>query len=159
MEQIVKIEEKDGKLLVSARELHLFLESKQDFSTWIKARIDKYDLIEDVDYVTAPQIYGTVNGGTSTRTEYGLTVSCAKELSMVENNDKGKEARQYFIKCENKLKEVYTKFKSLDVIIKKQTSLGKLLDNILRMQKSGLLKDGAVLQAAHKACLDCGISG
>ena len=36
---------------VSARELHSFLESKQDFSTWIKSRIADYDFVENQDFV------------------------------------------------------------------------------------------------------------
>ena len=36
---------------VNARELHAFLESKQDFSTWIKNRIEKYDFVENQDFV------------------------------------------------------------------------------------------------------------
>lgn len=36
---------------VSARELHEFLESKQDFSTWIKNRIEKYEFVENADYL------------------------------------------------------------------------------------------------------------
>ena len=37
---------------VNARELHSFMESKQDFSTWIKNRIEKYDFVENQDYVS-----------------------------------------------------------------------------------------------------------
>ena len=102
---LIPINDNNGKKAVSARDLHAFLESKQDFSTWIKNRIEKYDLVENVDYVTAPQIYGTANGGHSTRLEYALTIDAAKELSMVEGNEKGKQARRYFIACEKKLKE------------------------------------------------------
>lgn len=104
MNELIKITDQNGKRAVSARELHSFLESKQDFSTWIKNRIDKYDLVENVDFVTAPQIYGTANGGYSTRIEYALTIDAAKELSMVEGNEKGKQARRYFLACEKKLK-------------------------------------------------------
>lgn len=104
MNELIKITDQNGKRAVSARELHSFLESKQDFSTWIKNRIDKYDLVENVDFVTAPQIYGTANGGHSTRIEYVLTIDAAKELSMVEGNEKGKQARRYFLACEKKLK-------------------------------------------------------
>ena len=105
MKDLIPISEHNGKKAVSARQLHAFLESKQDFSTWIKNRIEKYGLIKNQDYVTAPQIYGTANNGHSTRTEYALSIDCAKELSMVEGNERGKQARQYFIACEKKLKE------------------------------------------------------
>lgn len=100
LNELIPIEENDGKKAVNARDLHVFLESKQDFSTWIKSRIEKYDLIENVDFVAAPQIYGTANGGYSTRIEYVLTIDAAKELSMLEGNLKGKQARRYFIECE-----------------------------------------------------------
>ena len=36
MEELIKITESNGKKAVNARDLHEFLESKQDFSTWIK---------------------------------------------------------------------------------------------------------------------------
>ena len=39
------------------------------------------------------------------RIEYFVSVSMAKELAMVENNDKGSQARKYFIECEKQLKE------------------------------------------------------
>ena len=105
MNELIKITERDGCRAVSARELHQFLESKQDFSTWIKARIEKYGFVENQDFVTAPQIYGTANGGHSTRMEYALSVDMAKELSMVENNERGRLARKYFIDCERAAKE------------------------------------------------------
>lgn len=103
--ELIKIVENNGKRAVNARELHQFLESKQDFSTWIKSRIEKYDFVENQDYQTAPQIYGTANGGHATRTEYALSIDMAKELSMVENNEKGKLARRYFIECEKMVAE------------------------------------------------------
>lgn len=100
MNELIKIEEREGKRVVNARELHRFLCSKQDFSTWIKGRIEKYDFVENQDFITAPQIYGTANGGHATRTEYIVTTDMAKELSMVENNERGRMARRYFIECE-----------------------------------------------------------
>lgn len=105
MEELIKIHDNDGKKAVSARELHSFLESKKDFSDWIKHRIKKYELIENQDYVVFPQIGENPNGGRPQK-EYALTIDCAKELAMVEGNAKGKKARQYFIACENRLKEI-----------------------------------------------------
>lgn len=82
---------------VNARELHAFLKNRQDFSTWIKNRIADYDFVENQDFITAPQKYGTANGGYATRKEYYITLDMAKELSMVERNEQGKQARRYFI--------------------------------------------------------------
>ena len=47
IKEIIKIETtSDGRQAVSARELHKFLESKQEFAHWIKNRITKYDFME-----------------------------------------------------------------------------------------------------------------
>lgn len=104
MEELIKITESNGKKAVNARDLHEFLESKQDFSTWIKNRIDKYDLVENTDYVLLHNSVEQISG-TKHRIDYVLTIDAAKELSMVEGNDKGKQARRYFIECEKTLKE------------------------------------------------------
>ena len=87
---------------VSARELHTFLESKQDFSTWIKNRIEKYEFVENADYLLHKFMEQTPSGAKH-KTDYYVSVGMAKELAMVENNDKGKQARKYFIECEKQL--------------------------------------------------------
>ncbi|WP_273721105.1 MULTISPECIES: antA/AntB antirepressor family protein [unclassified Bartonella] len=92
---------------VNARELHAFLEIGKDFSTWITDRIKKYNLLEKQDFVCSP-ILGSKGRGGHNRKDYHLTLSVAKELSMLENNKKGREARLYFIKCERLLKQVAT---------------------------------------------------
>lgn len=93
---------------VNARELHEFLESRQDFSTWIKKRIKDYDFQENQDYTLLHKKMEQVSGAKHL-IEYHITLAMAKELAMVERNDKGREARKYFIECEKKLKEVTTK--------------------------------------------------
>lgn len=94
--ELIKITEQNGQRVVSARELHSFLESKKQFADWITHRIKKYGLIESVDYQTL-----SLNGEKGRPSiEYALTLDAAKELSMVEGNAKGKQARKYFIECE-----------------------------------------------------------
>lgn len=92
---------------VSARELHTFIESKQQFATWIKNRISEYDFVENQDFVCVSQKNETQRAdgqiGVSVSNEYYITLDMAKELSMVERNDKGKQARKYFIECEKQL--------------------------------------------------------
>lgn len=103
MEEIIKIEEKDGRKAVNARELHQFLGNKREFATWIKQRIEQYGFVENQDYSSFDNIVKRDNGAT-VRKEYALSIDMAKELSMVENNEKGRIARKYFIACEEKLK-------------------------------------------------------
>lgn len=109
MEELIKIKNENGKQLVSGRELHEFLEVGKDFTTWIKGRISKYKFIENEDFTVvsiAPQNRGANNRGGQNKTDYIIITDMAKELSMVENNEKGRQARKYFIDCEKKLKEV-----------------------------------------------------
>ncbi len=95
------------QLLVNARDLHTFLEVGRDFSNWIKARIFDYDFVENEDYIIAQNLSSPNLANTKARQQviidYHLTLDMAKELSMVERNAKGKQARQYFIACEKRL--------------------------------------------------------
>ena len=84
---------------VNARKLHAFLEVQTRFNDWIKNRVDEYGFIENQDFITFTE--NLVNGGR--RIEYALSLDMAKELSMVERNAQGKQARQYFIDCEKRL--------------------------------------------------------
>lgn len=86
---------------VNARELHEFLEVGRDFTNWIKGRIEQYGFVEGQDFTP---ILAKSSGGRPS-TEYHTTLDMAKELSMVERNDKGREARRYFIECERQLRE------------------------------------------------------
>jgi anti-repressor protein len=105
MEEIIKITEHNGKRAVNARELHQFLESKYQFANWIQERITKYGFVENQDYEVFKENLKNSNGGRP-QTEYALSVDMAKELSMVENNEKGRLARKYFIECEKIAREV-----------------------------------------------------
>ena len=86
---------------VSARELHGFLGVSSKFADWIKNRISEYDFVESQDFLTVSK--NLENGGRSI--EYYITLDMAKELSMVERNEKGRQARRYFIECEKQLHE------------------------------------------------------
>ena len=92
--------------LVNARLLHEFLESRQDFSEWIKNRIHKYEFEDGSDYLLHKIMEQVPHmNGLRTRAvmEYHLTLDMAKELAMVERSSKGRQARRYFIECERQL--------------------------------------------------------
>lgn len=87
---------------VSARDLHGFLEVKTIYPNWINRRIEKYQFVENQDFIYTFQKRKALKTATIIK-EYFITISMAKELCMVENNERGREARQYFINCEQKL--------------------------------------------------------
>lgn len=103
MNELIKINP-DTKA-VSARELYVFLEIQSKFADWIKNRIAKYGFIENQDFVTIEGFSKNLEKGGRPEIDYALTLDCAKELAMVEGNEKGKQARQYFIECEKALKQ------------------------------------------------------
>ena len=102
MYELLNIEVKDGKQLVSARELHNFLEIKTEFRHWFP-RMCEYGFVDGIDYT--PVIFEHPLNKQPT-TDYAMTLDMAKEVSMVQRNEKGKVARQYFIKCEKLTREL-----------------------------------------------------
>ncbi|WP_346556801.1 P22AR C-terminal domain-containing protein [Mannheimia haemolytica] len=87
--------------LCNARELHSFVESKQQYSHWISDRITDYGFVQDEDYIIV-----TERTAGRPRKEYHITLDMGKELAMVERNEKGRQIRKYFIECERKMKEL-----------------------------------------------------
>lgn len=61
---------------VNARDLHVFLESKQDFSTWIKARIEQYEFVENQDFT---RLHRKMEANNATIIDYP---NCAKSLAL-----------------------------------------------------------------------------
>lgn len=105
MNELIRINRNDinGNTVntVNARELHTFLEVGKDFSNWIKDRIEQYNFVENQDFIIFAEI-GEKSGRGRPSKEYYLSIDMAKELAMVERNEKGKQARQYFIECERR---------------------------------------------------------
>lgn len=99
MESLIKIEERNGEQLVSGRDLHEFLEIGTQFSKWFD-RMCEYGFSETKDYIAISQKRLTAQGNETTYTDYLMKISMAKELSMLQRNERGKQAREYFIKCE-----------------------------------------------------------
>ena len=87
---------------VNARELHSYIQAKQHFANWIVNRIKKYDFQENKDYII---IETKKAGNNATLKEYYITLNMAKELSMVENNEKGRQARRWFIEIAEKYQQ------------------------------------------------------
>ena len=96
MTELIKVQERDGEQLVSGRELHKFLESSERFSKWWE-RMVGYGFEENKDYTLYQKVHPQ---NKQEIIDYLMKISMAKEISMLQRNEKGKEARMYFIKCE-----------------------------------------------------------
>ena len=97
-------ENKDLQQAVSARELYQFLEPTERFSNWFDRQV-QYGFEEGVDYLGC-KVFNTL--AKQELQDYLMSVDMAKEVSMIQRSDKGKQARQYFIECEKKLsKQVF----------------------------------------------------
>lgn len=94
----------------------------------IKDRIKSYDFIEGVDFQSFTEIVEREIGATK-RIEYALSISMAKELSMIENNERGRQARKYFIACEENKHELSRKDLALMVIQAEEEKERLLLEN------------------------------
>jgi len=105
MNELIKITEQNGNQVVSARELYLFLEIKTDFTDWCKRMFD-YGFEENKDYSILLKFEDNPISK-SNPIDFALTLDTAKEISMLQRSEKGKNARQYFIACEKKLRNVF----------------------------------------------------
>lgn len=118
---LVPVYETDkGIKVVNGRELHQVLQSGQDFSTWVKKRLTECDAEENKDY---DRLHKKMEANNATMIEYIIKLDTAKEMAMLERNDKGKQVRKYFIAVEEKYKQGVVDLEQLDP----QTKLMNLL--------------------------------
>ncbi|MDK8496830.1 antA/AntB antirepressor family protein [Corynebacterium marquesiae] len=101
MNELIPIHNNNGAQAVMGRDLHAFLESKEAYTRWISRLIEKYGFVAGQDFMTK---MSESTGGRPSENHI-LTLDMAKEISMVQNNDKGRQARRYFIECERRAKE------------------------------------------------------
>ena len=105
--ELIKIIEREGRQLVSGRELHEFLEIRTKYKDWFR-RMVEYGFEEEIYFIKVAQKRATNNlkNPVTTVIDHAISIDMAKEISMIQRTEKGKIARQYFINCEKKLKEV-----------------------------------------------------
>ncbi|MCI2020629.1 MAG: antA/AntB antirepressor family protein [Lentilactobacillus buchneri] len=103
MNELIKtFKQNDGSVAVDGRDLHDFLEVETPYRIWIQRMIE-YGFTENVDFAGFEQKSTKPQGGRP-QVNHALTLDMAKELSMIQRTDRGKQARQYFIAMEKKAK-------------------------------------------------------
>lgn len=102
MQELIKVQVRNDRQLVSARDLHEGLGLKKKFSEWWKQNSKSFE--EGTDFLKSPQSYLNQSGKNTVRRydDYVLTIDMAKELCMMSKTRKGKEVRRYFIEVERK---------------------------------------------------------
>jgi anti-repressor protein len=117
---------------VCGRELWKELNSKQEFSNWIKGRISKYGFLQGIDFLVDKNINSAFSP-----IDYYISLDMAKELSMVENNEEGRRARKYFIEAEKQLRQVSTPqnyIQALQALIVSETTKEAALLEVDRLE-------------------------
>ena len=161
MTDLIKIEKHGEREAVNARELHEFLENNRKFSDWIKQRIEQYGFVEKSDFTVHKFVIGK-----ATQKDYFISLDMAKELSMVENNEKGRQARRYFIECEKQAIVLSTpktfaealrlaadqqeKIEQQKMLIEEQAPKAKFYDTVTDSKTAIYMSDVAKV-------IDCGI--
>lgn len=137
---LINISQTENGFKVDGRELHEFLEVGSRFNDWIRNRVEKYGFIEGEDFRAITK--NLVSGGQ--QFDYELSIDMAKELCMVENNDKGRQARKYFIECEKRLKQSNVHY------LLPQNYKEALISLVAEVEKNeALTAENAQLQAAN----------
>jgi len=97
MNQLISTKEnQNGEIIISARELYGFLEVNTPFRKWFP-RMTEYGFVEGQDYTTDFFVHPANKQETK---DYLLRLDMAKEISMIQRTEKGKQARQYFLNLE-----------------------------------------------------------
>ncbi|ASH85335.1 phage antirepressor KilAC domain-containing protein [Listeria monocytogenes] len=101
-ELVATHQNENGDLIVSARELHEFLGVKTKYKDWFP-RMVEYGFVENTDFTLAAQKRATKNPKNpyTEIIDHHIKLPMAKEISMIQRSEKGKQARRYFLAVES----------------------------------------------------------
>lgn len=123
-----------GEKVVYGTELHAVLGVKSKFADWVKNRLNDCEAAENEDFESFSKI---LEKGGRPQTEYLIKLDTAKEMAMLERNEKGKKVRRYFIAIEKKYKEngsdlsgLSTELRAVIVVDKRVTKIENRIDRL-----------------------------
>ena len=134
-EGIVPIYENETKVrLINARELHEKLRIKRRFANWINDRIEKYEFVENSDFIKRNN-FVTVGNLKRPQIDFYVTINMAKELCMVENNEIGRKIRKYFIEIEKRYRNILNNTNNTNSLIDiMQNAINYMRENNIRVE-------------------------
>lgn len=137
MNELININYDTDKPTVSGRELHKALEVKDHYTDWFK-RMTEYGFTEGEDFIGFSEKSDKPTGGRPS-TDHQLTIPMAKEICMLQRNDKGKQFRQYFIRVEEA-------WNSPEMIMKRALDYANENVKRLQIQVSTLQVDNEIMK-------------
>lgn len=151
MQELIKVEVNENQEpIVGGRELHDALEIQTPYKKWFDRMCD-YGFIENQDYCTVGQKCPIANGGYQDITNHAIKLDMAKEIAMIQRNEKGKEIRKYFIQVEkdfNSPEKIMARaLKLAEDKIQNLSITTKELENKIKEQKPKVLFANAVATA------------
>lgn len=99
MNELFNVTTNGDKLTLAARELHKELNIAGRFSRWFE-QMSEYGFEENVDFTSVQNCTVVNNGATRELQDYRITLDMAKEIAMLQRNEKGKEIRRKLIELE-----------------------------------------------------------
>lgn len=146
----------DAEGKTTARKLYEFLElNPSNYSKWYKTNILENEFAEEnIDYWVFVLNDENPQGGRPTQ-DFKLTASFAKKLSMTQKNEKGEQARNYFIKVEDNFKETVNEKKQPNQVESLTIKEVKFLDDVLRV---GQDKQGRIFVGVNDICKALGMN-
>lgn len=138
MNELIKVTYDNDRPAVSARDLHDFLEVDTPYHKWFP-RMCEYGFTENEDYSVTDIFVPNSNGGKQTQMNHQLTIPMAKEICMLQRNEKGKQFRQYFIKVEEA-------WNSPEMIMKRALDYANESVKKLQIQVSALTVDNEIMK-------------
>ena len=155
MKDLIKITTNDkGQQLVSGRELHEFLEIRTKYKDWFP-RMVEYGFEEGIDFVMVAQKRATNNlkNPVTTVIDHAISIDMAKEISMIQRTEKGKQARLYFIECEK-----IAKNKLNSITVTENAAIANEYMKLLKTSAETLhMNENSILYISKKIYKDCNI--
>jgi len=90
--ELIKVTENENdEQVISGRELYDFLEVQSSYTTWMHRQIE-FGFEEGIDFI--PNLEESTGG--RPRVNHVITMDMAQQISMLQRNEKGQQARKYF---------------------------------------------------------------
>lgn len=143
MNELIKINYDNDEPRVLGRDLHEFLEVKEKYTQWFN-RMCEYGFDESKDFCSIlsensfSEKTEKPHGGRPSK-DHQLTISMAKEICMLQRNDKDKQARQYFISLEEK-------WNTPEMVMSRALKMAERQINSLSLINSELTTKNAIMQ-------------